>query len=74
MKRMIGAAIAAVAIAVQVPVVSASEATEEPMDTIYVPMRSIVVTGQRSHDLIGLIYSREDLYFNDPDAPRFLFF
>lgn len=74
MKRMIGAAIAAVAIAVQVPAVSASEATEEPMDTIYVPMRSVVVTGQRSHDLIGLIYSREDLYFNDPDAPRFLFF
>lgn len=46
----------------------------EPVDTIFVPARSITVTGKQSADLVGLVYSRDNLYFNDPGAPRFLFF
>lgn len=45
-----------------------------PVDTIYVPARSIAVTGTQSRDLVGIIYSRDNLYFNEPGAPRFLFF
>lgn len=46
----------------------------EPVDTIYVSARTITVTGRQSKDLVGLVYSRDNLYFNEPGAPRFLFF
>lgn len=66
---------AALAAVLGVTVASADAAVVlEPVDTIFVPARSITVTGKQSADLVGLIYSRENLYFNDPGAPRFLFF
>lgn len=45
-------------------------------DTMLIPERSIVLSGDStaSHsDLIAVLYSREDLAYNDPSAPRFLF-
>lgn len=64
-----------VAVALGVSFASANAAIVlEPVDTIFVPARSITVTGKQSADLVGLIYSRENLYFNEPGAPRFLFF
>lgn len=49
----------------------------EPGDTLYIPQRSIVVSGDTTthgtRTLVGIIYDTEDLHFNDPQAPRFLF-
>lgn len=45
-------------------------------DTVLIPERSIVVTGDRSKaapEVIAILYSRENLDFHDPQAPRFLF-
>lgn len=45
-------------------------------DTIFVPARAVVLSGDRykaSNDVMAIIYSREDMAFDDPAAPRFLF-
>ena len=46
-------------------------------DTLYIPERSVVVTGDKNnpsnHDLVAVLYNTEELHFNDPRAPRFLF-
>lgn len=44
-------------------------------DTTLIPQRAIIVTGEMpaGHDQVAILYSREDLSFNEPSAPRFLF-
>lgn len=44
--------------------------------TLDIPERTIVLTGDKQNadkELIAVLYSREDLHFQDPGAPRFLF-
>lgn len=56
-----------------IPSLSASQPTSN--DSIYIPERAVVLNGEASaldKDVLGVFYSREDLAFNDPDAPRFL--
>ncbi|MDE6489523.1 MAG: hypothetical protein K2L49_00005, partial [Muribaculaceae bacterium] len=52
-----------------------SAQTMDP-DTVLIPERSIIVTGDRSNvspEIVAILYSRENLDFHDPQAPRFLF-
>lgn len=46
-------------------------------DSLGIPQRAIVVSGDASKapsgDLVGVLYNNQDLRFNDPRAPRFLF-
>lgn len=45
-------------------------------DTVMIPERSVVIGTERENapaDLIAILYSRENLDFQDPRAPRFLF-
>lgn len=45
-------------------------------DTLLIPERSIVVSGEitpENKDQIAILYSRDELAYNDPSAPRFLF-
>ena len=45
-------------------------------DTLLIPERAIVLSGDitpESKDQIAILYSRENLSYNDPGAPRFLF-
>lgn len=53
---------------------SVMAAAAEKYDTILVPERAIVLTGspQNAKELLGIFYSREDVPFNEPSAPRFL--
>ncbi len=46
----------------------------QTQDTLGIPERTIVITGNkdRAADLIAVLYSREDMHFLDPMAPRFL--
>lgn len=54
----------------------ASVQSAELPDTLYIPERAIVVTGnqQKASDLMAVLYNRSDLHYSDPNAPRFLFF
>lgn len=45
-------------------------------DTLLIPERAIVLSGDitpENKDQIAILYSREELSYNDPGAPRFLF-
>lgn len=45
-------------------------------DTLLIPQRAIVLSGEitpENKDQVAILYSREDLSYNDPGAPRFLF-
>lgn len=44
-------------------------------DTVGVPQRAIILTGNpdAGNEHIAVLYSREDMSFDDPSAPRFLF-
>lgn len=45
-------------------------------DTVYIPERAILLHGDAKNadrDVMAVFYSRENLEFSDPDAPRFLF-
>lgn len=46
-------------------------------DSLLIPQRAIIVSGNRDTLMggqhVAVLYSREDLSFNDPSAPRFLF-
>lgn len=68
MKRLILAAVAAVL---------AAPLWAQELDEDSVPTRAIIVAGDKSHpdhrSNIALMYSRENLAFEDPAAPRFLF-
>lgn len=50
---------------------------EEPIDTLFIPERAILLGGDKSsirdRNIIGILYNTEELRFNDPQAPRFLF-
>lgn len=63
---------AAVVAATGILASSAAETT----DTLLVPERAIAVVGDaiKGRDLVAVLYSREDLHYSDPSAPRFLFF
>lgn len=56
---------------------SASALAAEPVnpDTVLIPERVIAVSGepQSVHDLIAVLYNRQEIHFSDPSAPRFLF-
>lgn len=44
-------------------------------DTVLIPERAVIIHGNPAKidkEVLGIFYSREDLAFNDPDAPRFL--
>lgn len=45
-------------------------------DTVMIPQRAVTLSGQpeKSGSLIAVLYSREDMHYSDPSAPRFLFF
>lgn len=46
-------------------------------DTVRIPERAIILTGdlgQSPHENIMVLYSREGMSFDEPGAPRFLFF
>ncbi len=49
--------------------------TDNPSDSIYVPVRAIVLSGdrQKASDLVGILYDKSELHFSDPNSPRFLF-
>ena len=57
--------------------VSASAVAQDiKTDTVYIPERAVLLHGDKNNvdkDVMAIFYSREDLAFNDPDAPRFLF-
>lgn len=45
-------------------------------DTVFIPERAVMLHGDQKtadKDVMAVFYSRENLAFNDPDAPRFLF-
>lgn len=45
-------------------------------DTLLIPQRAIVLTGDttpQNKEQIAILYSRDELSYNDPGAPRFLF-
>lgn len=46
-----------------------------PNDTLYVPVRAVVVSGDRAkaRDLVALLYDRSEQHHSEPGAPRFLF-
>ncbi|MCH5219373.1 MAG: porin [Muribaculaceae bacterium] len=46
-----------------------------PTDTVYIPERAVVLYGDAKNadrEVLAVFYSRENLAFSDPDAPRFL--
>lgn len=56
------------------PAFSVSAADIET-DTVLIPERAVVLHGDPQNinkEVLGVFYSREDLAFSDPDAPRFL--
>ncbi|MDE7426248.1 MAG: porin [Muribaculaceae bacterium] len=55
---------------------AAAQSSDAPQDTFLIPERAVVLTGGKEikfHNQVGILYSEEDLSFNDPRAPRFLF-
>ncbi len=58
-----------------VPATVAARQLSEPTDTLLIPERAVVLTGDadKGRDLIAILYNREDMHFQDPKAPRFLF-
>lgn len=64
-------------LAVAIAATSLSTLAVKPVysDTTLIPQRAIIVTGElpAGHDQVAILYSREDLSFNEPSAPRFLF-
>lgn len=58
---------------------SVSASAAEYMDTVLIPSRAVFLVGNTPdgltdhQPLISILYSTEDLHFNDPRAPRFLF-
>ena len=71
MKSHVYAALAAVALLAATPAL-AQEASPRPS---YIPQRAIVLHGdvnKADSAILAIFYSRENLDFNDPDAPRFL--
>ncbi|MDE5641945.1 MAG: porin [Muribaculaceae bacterium] len=54
----------------------AGAVTPHYSDTLLIPQRAIVLSGEitpENKDQVAILYSREDLSYNDPSAPRFLF-
>lgn len=68
---------AVAALAIASTMVAAAETAAEVNDTLFIPERSIIMTGDPkapgASRLVGIIYDTEDLHFSDPRAPRFLF-
>lgn len=55
--------------------VFAAEAPAQAADTVFIPERAVILHGDAAKadkDVIEIFYSRENLAFNDPAAPRFL--
>lgn len=46
-----------------------------PTDTIRIPERAVFVSGSHTNsgDLIAVLYNQQEMHFNDPEPPRFLF-
>lgn len=44
-------------------------------DTFLIPERAIILTGNRANAerLVAVLYNQEDMHFNEPNCPRFLF-
>ena len=44
-------------------------------DTFLIPERAIILTGNRASAgrLVAVLYNQEDMHFNEPNCPRFLF-
>lgn len=44
-------------------------------DTFLIPERAVVLSGNREagSNLVAVLYNQEDMHFNEPNCPRFLF-
>lgn len=68
--RLSSAATAAIACTI-----GAGAQTFAETDTVMIPERVISLGGphNNAHDLIAILYNRQDLHFSDPSSPRFIF-
>lgn len=55
--------------------VNAQNRHPQPNDTIHIPLRALIVTGDASKgaDIVGVIYDTSDKHHSEPVGPRFLF-